>query len=129
VPREWEGSVYQMGGQASWCANWKEFGTERWRRAKGFPSKAAANDFLAQKRKDYRTRRHWTTNVARSTSRSIRVQIPSATPPFCGASAQESRRRVSGERRSGTQERTQIGCFRGFVGPLRTDASASVGVR
>lgn len=57
MPREWSGSVFPSEDRGTFSAKWKEFGTERWRRTKGFATRAEANDFLATKRKEYRQRR------------------------------------------------------------------------
>lgn len=57
MPREWNGSVYPSEDRGTFSAKWKEWGTERWRVSKGFATRAAANDFLADKRREYRQRR------------------------------------------------------------------------
>lgn len=57
MPREWTGSVFQLDGQGTFRAKWKEFGTERWQTTKGFATRSEASDFLAQKRRDYRMKR------------------------------------------------------------------------
>lgn len=57
MPREWNGYVFRTPDRPSWSAKWKEWGTERWLVTRGFKSKAEANDFLADKRREYRQRR------------------------------------------------------------------------
>lgn len=56
MPREWNGYVRQTKGRSTWQAKWKEHGTERWLVTRGFESKAHANDFLTEKRREYRMR-------------------------------------------------------------------------
>lgn len=57
MPREWNGYVRRARGRETWQAKWKEWGTERWKVTQGFGSKAEANDYLADKRREYRQRR------------------------------------------------------------------------
>jgi integrase len=57
MPREWNGYVKQSPGRSTWQAKWKEWGTEVWRITRGLASKVIANDYLADKRREYRQRR------------------------------------------------------------------------
>ena len=59
MPRDWNGSVFKTPGRETWSAKWKEFGYAggEWRVRRGFATKTEANDFLADKRREYRARR------------------------------------------------------------------------
>ena len=53
--RDWTGSVFRTAGQDTFSAKWKDH-AKGWRKTLGFATKTDANDFVADKRTEYRRR-------------------------------------------------------------------------